>query len=333
MNDPRWRTYRDWLQQAYGERVHRIGLDGGFSCPNRGSLSEGGCVYCDALGSAAAYQRVHESRYTRSSEFVEGMSGPRVSATLASVEERIHSVVAQIEHGSAFIDNRYPGSSKSLYFQAFTSTYGAPGVLKRIYDAALDTGTYRELIVSTRPDCLSPEIVELLQTYKKRLDGVWVEVGLQSASDTTLRRINRGHDVASCIDACKRLSEAGLYTGLHVIFGLPGETLEDLGRTALLVCKIHPHAVKIHNLHVTASTRLFDQYREGELTVPCRDRHLSEVIWFLQRIPADIAIQRFVSDTPMHRLAAPRGFGDKGVFARLLQSAMEEQDVRQGDLV
>ncbi len=330
--EARWLDYKSTLLAKYGTTVYRIGVDGGFSCPNRDPSRGGGCVYCDAKGSSAAYQRKDESSYKRSSScFVPDIDRITAISAPQTLDERKQSIIRQIAQGGEFIDKRYPGASKSIYFQAFTSTFDSPETLRQLYDCALSTGSYRELIVSTRPDCLSEEVVSLLASYRGKVETVWVELGLQSGNDDTLAWIGRGHTVDDFIQACARSHSGGLQVSAHVILGLPGESYSHIERTARVITSVHPQAIKIHNLHVVAGTRLYDAYLRGELSIASRQRHISETIHLLRRIPGDIAIQRFISDTPMHRLAAPRHFGDKGVFVRQLLAQMELQDVRQGD--
>ncbi|PKL14073.1 MAG: TIGR01212 family radical SAM protein [Spirochaetae bacterium HGW-Spirochaetae-8] len=332
--ETRWLDYKSTLLARYGTTVYRIGVDGGFSCPNRNPTRGGGCIYCDAKGSSAPYQRKEESSYRRSSShFVPDIDQIAVACAPQTLEDRLQSITRQVSQGEAFIDSRYPGASKSIYFQAFTSTFDTLGNLRRLYDHALSTGSYRELIVSTRPDCLSEEVVSLLASYRGKVETVWVELGLQSANDDTLKWIGRGHTVDDFIQACTRAHLGGLQVSAHVILGLPGESYAHIERTAQVISAVHPQAIKIHNLHVVAGTRLYEEYLKGELSIASRPRHISETIHLLRRIPSDIAIQRFISDTPMHRLAAPRHFGDKGVFVRQLRAHMELQDVHQGDLL
>jgi len=328
-----WLDYRNVLQNRYGESVYRLGVDGGFSCPNRARDRSGGCIYCDRRGSSAVYQRRSESQYFRNSPFMADIDAVAPFHEPLGLEERKASILQQIAHGREFLDKRYKDGGRSMYFQAFTNTYDTPRVLKELYDCALATGDYREFIVSTRPDCVGPEVVGLLASYTDRVETVWVELGLQSGNDDTLKRIHRGHSVDDFCDACHRLHAAGISVCAHVILGLPGETYAHIGRTAAVITQVHPQALKIHNLHVTAGSMLYDEFLTGGLAVSSMDRHMSETIHLLRRIPADIPIQRFVSDTPSHRLAAPRHFGDKGVFLKRLEETMERMHAYQGDLL
>jgi radical SAM protein (TIGR01212 family) len=327
-----WRDYASYLVERYGRPVYRIGIDGGFSCPNRDESRSGGCVYCDARGSSAVYQRKDERSFARSSPFMEDIDRIGVHVRPETIEARKASIDAQIEHGRKFIDSRYPGSDKSLYFQAFTNTYDDPAILGELYHHALDSGNYRELIVSTRPDCIPDEVLEVLRSCGERVDAVWVELGLQSGNDATLDWIGRGHTVGAFTDACSRLHEAGIEVCAHVILGLPPDGDGEILHTAEVLASSAPQALKIHNLHVVAGTRLYELYREGLVKVADMDEHLRQTILLLRHIPPEMVIQRFLSDTPAHRLAAPRDFGPKNVFLRRLREEMERLGAHQGDL-
>lgn len=329
----RWRSYTDYLVERYGERVYRIGIDGGFSCPNRDLRRRGGCIYCDAKGSTAVYQRRDEQSFARDSEFVATIDNKAGIACSVTVAERKASISRQVERGSRFIDSRYGRAAKSIYFQAFTSTYDDPAVLRELYSHALQTGTYTELIVSTRPDCLSDEVIDLLASYRNTVQTVWVELGLQSGNDTTLEWIGRGHTVEDYVIAVQRLREASIAVSSHVILGFPHEQDREIMHTAEVICKTHPEALKIHNLHVVAGTRLYELFKREPFPLSSRHEHVRNTVCLLRRIPADTIIQRFISDTPGHRLAAPRDFGDKNQFLAELRREMERQDAYQGDLL
>lgn len=327
----RWRSYKPYLIDRYGKPVYRVGLDGGFSCPNRSNDRTGGCIYCDAKGSSAVYQRRDESRYTRKSGFVENIDNQNHCLRPITLDQRKASLENQIQHGLDFLDSRYSGCEKSIYFQAFTSTFDDIEVLQSLYDLALSTGRYRELIVSTRPDCIGDDVIRLLASYKDRVDAVWVELGLQSGNEETLRWIGRGHTVEDYRNASARIHDAGLEISSHVILGFPFETDQHILNTAKVLRETHPQAIKIHNLHIVAGTRLYDQYRRQPFHIPSRAEHVANTILLLRHIPQDIVIQRFISDTPSHRLAAPRNFGDKNGFLNDLRAEMEQANAFQGD--
>ena len=318
----RWRTYSSYLEERFHKRIFRIGIDGGFSCPNRVGRN-GGCTFCDRSGSVAVYQRKGEGGFTHKSAVEESLSG---RAPL------ILSLKDQIEKGREFLASRYKAEGFSLYFQSFTNTYAPLEKLKRIYDEGLSYGPFDEFIVSTRPDVLPDDVIDLLASYRSDKMDVWVELGLQSANDRTLERINRGHSVDSYVDAVERLKKRSILVSTHVILGLPGEGREDFIKTAKAVNESGAEAVKIHNLHITGGTALADDYLSGTLTVMSEERTLESTELFLRHLREDIIIERLISETPYHRLLAPRVFPDKSKFLRHLEERMERNGTRQGDL-
>jgi radical SAM protein (TIGR01212 family) len=328
----RWNSYRDYLVAGYGEPVWRVGVDAGFSCPNRNPDRSGGCCYCDGTGASAAYQRTKESAWYHDSPFMERIASGPSCGPPAALSERLESISRQVEHGRAFLRRRYDARLMSLYLQAWTNTFAPIEELRTIYDAALSMGSWKEFIVSTRPDCVPEPVVDLLASYQGVVDRVWVELGLQSASDRTLERIGRGHDVSCFHDAAERLRRRGIGVCAHVILGLPGDDYDAFSLTASTINASGCEAVKIHNLHIPGGTRLYDSYLKGEVSCPSVRRHIEDTIYLLRRLRSDIVIERLVCETPAHRLAAPRDFADKSRFLALLHRTMVERDVRQGDM-
>lgn len=320
----RWRTYSSYLRERYGRNVYRIGVDGGFSCPNRRPDRSGGCAFCDGTGSVAVYQRSSESGYSRNSGY-DGSTAERILPRLLSIRE-------QIERGRAFLARRYGAEEFMLCFQSWTNTYDSIGNLRRIYDEGLSAMDFRSLIVSTRPDCVPDSVLGLIASYITPSRDAWVEFGLESACDGTLRYIGRGHGSAEYFDAVERAHAHGLKVCAHVILGLPGEGRDDFVRTASAVAASGCEAVKIHNLHIPGGTRFAREYLEGIITAMSEERTLEAAELFLRCIPGDIIIERLVSETPYHRLMAPRAFPDKSQFLARLERRMEENGTRQGDL-
>ncbi len=250
-----------------------------------------------------------------------------------SMQMRKQSIYEQIHKGKEFLVRRYRAHNHILYLQSYSNTFGSIDELREIYDHALKQDDFVEFVIATRPDCINEEIADLIASYKSdTIKDIWVELGLQSGNEQTLTAINRGHTVAACEKAVGILRERGIKISLHVILGLPLEGYSELEETASVVRAIAPEAVKIHNLHVPIRTRMYYQYQLGEFNPPAQRRHISYTIWFLERIPADIIIQRVVCDTPSHRLAAPVRFGAKGSFVHQLQKEMEERGSYQGRL-
>lgn len=320
----RWRSYSEYLRERYGEAVWRIGIDGGFTCPNRRADGGGGCAFCDGTGAIAVYQRKTESGFLRTSAYSE--------KTASSIMPRLLSVEEQAERGREFLERRYDARLFSLYFQSYTNTYDSAENLRRIYDRALSTGEYKELIISTRPDALPDDVLDLLASYQSGDMDVWIELGLQSASDRTLQMIGRGHSAAEWEESALRVKDKGLKLSAHIIIGLPGEGREEYLDTVAMVCRASADGVKIHNLHVPGGTRLGDEYLEGCFTVSSEERYLEDAELALRHLRKDIIIQRLVCETPYHRLLAPRVFPDKSLFLSRLEKRMEEHGTWQGDL-
>ncbi len=316
-------SYKDYLEKKYNGSVYRIGLDGGFSCPNRKKNKSGGCAFCDGTGSIAQYQRESERCFTRASEYEKAVA----SLPLA----RLESIKGQIEKGKEFLQRRYKADKFSLYFQSFTNTYDTVGNLRKLYDEALSYGPFKELIIATRPDCLEEEKVELLSSYITEEREVWVELGLQSANDETLNRINRGHSVSTYIDAAERLHKKGIKVSTHVILGLPGENRTDYIKSIKTVNEAGSEGIKIHNLHITGGTLLENEYMDGEIVTFSIKRHLENTVLALRNLKKNIVVQRLLCETPSHRLVAPRNFADKNIFLKNLDEIMERNNFFQGD--
>jgi hypothetical protein len=327
-------SYSSYLKARYGARAYRVSVDAGFSCPNRvkengtPSLLETpfgpfygadrgmpGCTYCDERGSRAVYQE------GRTSDGKGGERGPAVT------EEDLKN---QIKGGIRFLEKRYKARVFLLYFQAFSSTYAPVETLKKLYDYCLSLAPFKELIVSTRPDCVTAETAELFKEYKARGYEVWVELGLQSACDDTLKRINRGHTAADFDRSYKLLRGAGCRIAVHLIFGLPGEGEKEVLETVDYIRAFVPDGIKIHNLHIPFRTRLFQEYLRGEITAPSAPRHRNYIIKALERVPKSTIIIRLTCDTPESLLAAPRDFLDKASFIRSVKEEMVRRNTRQG---
>lgn len=325
-----WSDYKTALFEHYGERVYRIAIDGGFSCPHRQNRG-GGCAYCDSLGSSSVYQRPAERSYAYKGELVPDIDTLVGKEPQPTLSERLESITTQIERGKAFIERRYGNCAKSIFFQAFTNTFDTLENLKLLYDQALIDGPYKEFIVSTRPDSVANEVLDLLASYRSQVEEVVVELGLQSGNDESLKFINRGHSVGDYLDACQRVKERGLRVTTHLILGLPGEGEGEILESARVIRASSPEALKVHHLQIGVGTHFAKLFEEGKIKVPSFEEHLENTILLLRHIPPSVVIQRLISETPRHRLIAPRNFGDKGDFIRVLKEEMEQRGVCQGD--
>jgi len=307
-----FRGYAGYLRAKYGAPAYRVAVDAGFSCPNRGpDRKRPGCLYCDEHGARAPYQDADVLP-------AEGTEG------------RLEDIRRQVERGVGFLRRRYGAQVFLLYLQAFSGTHAPAAELARIYDYALGCGEFRELIVSTRPDCVDTERAELLAGYRRRGLEVWVELGLQSACDATLARVRRGHTVADFTRAFRLLRASGVKLAVHLIFGLPEEGLERILDTVRFVAGLEPEGVKIHNLHVPRGSPLAAEHRAGELIPPCAPRHLEYVVRALELLPPQTLILRLTCDTPGERLATPRGFPPKSAFYRAVRGSLAACGSRQG---
>ncbi|HTO23697.1 MAG TPA: TIGR01212 family radical SAM protein [Spirochaetia bacterium] len=301
---PPYLSYSRYLHERHGCAVHRVAVDAGFSCPNRGAdRSRPGCSYCDAHGSRAPY--------------LDGCSG---------------SLERQVQEGISFYRRRHGDGAFILYFQAYSNTNAPVDDLRRVYDHGLALADFRGLNVATRPDCVDGPKADLLASYRDRGLEVWVELGLQTARDQTLSRIRRGHTFADFERAFELLRSRGLKIAVHLIFGLPGEGAAEIQETVSALARLRPDGVKIHNLHVPVATPLAREFARGELTVAGPRRHLQYVISAIEQLPPRTVIMRLTCDTPAEKLAAPRGFWSKERFLSELHAEMRARGAFQGRL-
>ncbi|MDC7125375.1 MAG: TIGR01212 family radical SAM protein [Spirochaetales bacterium] len=315
MEDELFTSYGTYLKQKYGAPAFRVGLDAGFSCPNRLSgRNSPGCCYCDAFGARAMYQRT------------KGADSDQVDEDLkADIQEQTDKAVR-------FLKKRYGAEYFLLYFQAFSSTYGTLQHLRNVYDYALSLQNYRELIISTRPDCIDEQKADLLLEYKERGYDVWVELGLQSAHDKTLERINRGHSVSDFEDAYNLLRKRGIKIAVHLIFGLPGEGSSEIVETCKYVAKLKPEGLKIHNLHIPYNSPLYKDFSAGKVSVPTVEEHLDYVITAIEHMPESTIIMRLTCDSQEDERAAPKNFLKKTEFYNLVRNEMKKRNSFQGRL-
>jgi len=300
-NRKRYSDYNSYLKSLFGERVQKIPLDAGLSCPNRdGTLSTEGCIFCDRLG----------------------------SGTGAFVDTG-YSIREQIERGRSHMRKRYKAKKFIAYFQSFTNTYAPLPKLREMYDDALAYSDIVGLSVATRPDCINTDILSLMSSYRDRAL-VWVEYGLQSAHDKTLKRINRGHDVECFRRAVLDTREWGLNICAHIILGLPGENRKMMLETARYVALLPIQGIKIHLLYVTEGTLLANQYERGTLSCLKREEYVDLVVDFLELLPPQMVIHRLTGDPGRAHLIAPAWAREKTKNLNLIRKRMQERDTYQG---
>jgi len=298
----RYRRFSSYLRQKFGCRVYRVPLDAGFTCPTRdGTISRGGCLYCDPRGSASA---ISDTRISVRAQMLKGMDAAR---------------------------RRYGAEKFIAYFQAFTSTYAPLERLKTLYTEATDSPDVVGLSIGTRPDCVPDEVLELIASFVPRFD-TWIEYGLQSAHDSTLRAINRGHTAAQFSDAVERAKARRIGVCAHVILGLPGETKEMTLKTAGYIASLPVDGIKIHLLHVLKESPLEKLYREGKITPPSQEEYVGLVCDFLELLPPHVVIQRLTGEAPRGNLVAPLWALDKHAVLRAIIRELEKRDSWQGSL-
>jgi radical SAM protein (TIGR01212 family) len=291
------------MRQIFGERVHKISLDAGLGCPNRdGTGSHSGCIFCDRLG----------------------------SGTGALVEQH-QSISEQIMRAQGWIKRRYGACKFIAYFQSFTNTYGRLDGLKRLYDEAIVHPETVGLSVGTRPDCVDDEKLALLASYKKT-HLVWIEYGLQSAHDVTLKRINRGHDVACFERSVHMANQVGLDVCVHIILGLPGEDREMMLQTGRYLSRLPIQGVKFHVLYVTRGTSLAALHETGAYECLDREVYADLVVDLLEVIPPDVIIQRLVSEPGKADLLSPPWLKEKSKNLHRIHERLERRNTWQGRL-
>lgn len=304
------------MEEHFSRRIYKIGIDASFSCPHRDRDGKGGCIFCDGSGSVSVYQRGEEKEGRAERERC-----------------RLESIDGQIRRGMEFVRRRYKADA-ALYFQAWSNTYAPLPVLKAVYDHALSLGSFPLLIVSTRPDCITEEIAQLLSSYQDREREVWVELGLQSADDGTLLRINRGHDTATFIKAVDILKRYGLRVSTHLMIMPSFDSLEDELKGIRLINELGIDGVKIHNLHILRGTELERQYLEdGCVVTSSLHRHVEWVSYMLASLSPEVVIERLLSESTRARLVCPTHFPDKRDILAAISAYMDSKGWRQGSLL
>ena len=300
MNKRLYNDYGTWIRNQFPFRVQKLSVDAGFSCPNRdGSKGRGGCVFCD--------NRTFNPSYCRSGD----------------------GLRQQIEAGKEFFARKYSKMKYLAYFQAFTSTYAPLDHLKRLYEEALSVDGVVGLVIGTRPDCVSPALLDYLATLARQTFLV-VEYGIESANDATLRLINRGHDFECSRRAIEETAERGIRTGGHIIVGLPGEDAEESLRQADIISALPLTMLKIHQMQVVKGTALEHMFAEKPFHVYTVEEYVRLIAEYVQRLRWSLVLERFVSQSPKEMLIAPQWGLKNHEFADLLDKHMRAIGARQG---
>ena len=279
-DNKRYNQFSRLLKDKFGAKVYKITLDAGFSCPNRdGTISKGGCIFCD-----------------------EGGSFSQAHSNLLSVEE-------QVQEGIKTLSERFKAEKFMSYFQAYSNTYKPVKEMEKIYNSALTDEKIVGLSIGTRPDCVDDEKLSLIAEYKDDYY-TWVEYGLQSIHDKTLKKINRGHNFDCFLKAYEKTKEKGINVCVHIILGL-WETHDEMMQTAQKLAELRVDGVKIHMLCALKNTRLADMYRNNEVGFMEEDEYVQTVCDFLEYLPPETSIHRLAGNGFKKTLIAPLWLGKK----------------------
>ena len=299
-DDYPYNDYGRWIRNKFPFRVQKIAVDAGFSCPNRdGIISSGGCIFCD--------NNTFNPTYCDSRK----------------------SIRKQLEEGKNFFSSKYPKMKYLAYFQAFTNTYAPLERLKRMYEEALSVDDVVGIVIGTRPDCVSPELYDYLEKLNTQTFLI-VEYGIESTNNDTLKYINRGHTFECTRRAIAETTGRGILTGGHVILGLPGEDYEESIRQAKSISKTSLNLLKIHQLQIIKGTKLADIYSRKPFHIYSVEEYIRLISEYIQRLRADIVLERFVSQSPADMLIAPRWGLKNHEFTNILVNYLKKTGAVQG---
>jgi radical SAM protein (TIGR01212 family) len=295
MNNQLYIDYGTWIRQQFPFRVQKIAVDAGFTCPNRdGLVGTGGCTFCNNQTFNPSYC------------------------------DHKKSVSQQLEEGKQFFARKYPDMKYLAYFQAFSNTYAPLPHLRQLYEEALAVEDVVGLVIGTRPDCLPDSLLDYLEELNQHTFLI-VEIGIESANNQTLQRINRGHTFECSRDAIERTHARGILTCGHVILGLPGEDCEEILRQAPIISSLPLDILKLHQLQIIRGTKLADEYLEHPFHLFTPDEYIDLIINYLQQIRKDLVLERFVSQSPPELLIAPHWGLKNYEFTNLLNKRMRLQ--------
>ena len=303
---PLYYSLSSYLQKRFGTKVQRITLEANLDCPNRdGAKAFGGCTFCTADGSSAGAFDIDDP------------------------------ISKQLEDGIKLFSKRFGAKKFIAYLQSFTNTYGSIDKLKNIYDEAINHPDVVVLAIGTRPDCLSDDVLDLIETYKEKVE-IWLDIGLQTVHDKTLDFINRAHTRDDFFDALYRAKKRNLIVCAHTIFGLPFETKEMFYETMKELANSPIDAIKIHQLLVLEKTKIANQYREGLFKALELDEYINLVCDFLEMLSLDVVIHRLFAEAKPKELIAPKwaeqddGRRNKQQVLRMIESELIRRGTRQG---
>lgn len=303
VNTPYYCDYGTWIRSRFPFRVQKISVDAGFTCPNRDArISTGGCIFCN--------NRTFNPSYCDSR----------------------HSVSQQLEEGKRFFARKYPDMKYLAYFQAYTNTYASLDRLKALYEEALGVEDVVGIVIGTRPDCMSDELLDYLSSLNEHTFLI-VEYGIESANDLTLQFINRGHTFEQSRQAISKTHQRGILTGGHIILGLPGEDAEESIRQASLISALDLDILKIHQMQIIRGTALERIYEQKPFHIYSVDEYIRLIASYIQHLRKDLVLERFASQSPPELLVAPHWGLKNYEFTNLLINYLRQHKIYQGQLL
>ena len=287
-------SFNKYLKDKFGQKVYKISLDGGFTCPNRdGKTGTRGCIFCSKGGSG---------------DFA---------------ESREMSITEQIESGKKRVEKKIKSGKYIAYFQAFTNTYAPVEMLRQKYEEAINHPDIVALSIATRPDCLGDDVLRLLNEMNK-IKPVFVELGLQTIHQKSAKYIRRGYDLSVYNKAVRDLKKIGVSVVVHVILGLPNESENDMLETVKYVCESGANGIKLQLLHVIDGTDLAKDYEKGLFKTLEFDEYINLIVKCVKIIPKDIVIHRLTGDGAKKDLIAPLWSADKKRVLNAINKALRE---------
>ena len=286
-----YKNLSGYVRERYGKRLKKICIDGGFTCPNRdGKCGTGGCIYCGERG-----------------------AGEHIDAS-SSIREQVERALSNAGEDELFV----------AYFQSFTNTYAPVAVLRKRYESALVDQRIVALAIGTRPDCIDEDVASLLSEFATRVD-VWIEFGLQTANDETARIINRGYGLATFDEAMATMKRHSIPVCVHLIVGLPGESIDDITTTVDHLNRFELFGIKIHSIYVMRGTRLAEMYERGEYTPPTLEEYVKSAAYIVRHINEDVVIHRLTGDCPKDMLIAPEWNSNKHAIIDMINKRLEKE--------
>lgn len=296
----RYHTLNHYYRELFGEKIFKVSLDGGFTCPNRdGTVTRGGCIFCSARGSG---DFAGDRRLTLKQQFKE-------------IRDQLHQ--------------KWPKAKYIGYFQAFSSTYAPAPLLKEMYDTILEEEGVVGLSIATRPDCLPDDVLDVLEETNQKTK-LWVELGLQTIHEHTQQLINRAHSYDVFLEGVEKLRERKIDVVVHNILNLPGESIEEMMETAHAVARLPIQGLKIHMLHLLKKTPMMKMYNEGKLQFMDRDSYIQLIVDMLEILPSDLVIHRLTGDGPRDLLVEPLWTLKKWEVLNGIDQELERRNTWQG---